>query len=685
MDSLAVAVRRTKRNAGRASFISPMQMLRELHQRRPLVLVPFLAPDNDEIGTTSYAWVERANEEFHWLLRLRFPRFASHLLFDPQLRTFLDTFLRFRRRHYDGTQSGVKVEALQQLDRRVLMLFVRISTGDLAHQGLSELVRESRVLSMPVLLDLSTLYGWSNSALLSTVFDGALALDATLPAQLATLPPIVTRVLATLDASASGAEAEAAADQLRYLADIAIGLGSLVRASQRCAEALAADADGAADLKALCLAWARTYEVTVPALQQAAGTGNDVDASFPALISKLRTHVVVFVERAVHVLHGDLLRLPGAEACRIEGLLSFVLELSRASASDDATAPPVPLSGALLGDMDDRFGLQAAFAAVSGRSDVDETRTAFVQDVLHALPRAMGATIPAPGGAGPGQATRPGAALSAAATPFRPNPTPDEAEMRRLAAEVAEMLPHLGLGFIEACLTFLDFSVERVVNAVLEDTLPPQVSSLDRQLDRYRVQQRGDANDRTEFRVGASARQDAELAAKQRSYVAQLERDADDEAFLLEYNDEKDDQYEGISSFDVALHPSEFEHAKVLKLNAAMRQAEAEEDFWLQMRNTNKPRGAQDGEEEGEAGGREEAPEEDGLGQAASGHAEHVPPRKALDHHGGGGRGGRGHGGGRGGGELSKLQKRRKQQNKGKAHRAAAARKQNRQGAFGVS
>ena len=57
--------------------------------------------------------MDHANEQMKWLLKLRFPRFASHMLYDPQLGTFIDTFLQFRRRHFDPAQAIATPEALK--------------------------------------------------------------------------------------------------------------------------------------------------------------------------------------------------------------------------------------------------------------------------------------------------------------------------------------------------------------------------------------------------------------------------------------------------------------------------------------------------------------------------------------------------------------------------------------------
>lgn len=51
--------------------------------------------------------------------------------------------------------------------------------------------------------------------------------------------------------------------------------------------------------------------------------------------------------------------------------------------------------------------------------------------------------------------------------------THDEISSR--IAEVKDVLPHLGDGFVKACLEYYDFESSQVINAVLEESLPPHI------------------------------------------------------------------------------------------------------------------------------------------------------------------------------------------------------------------
>ncbi|XP_034834671.1 activating signal cointegrator 1 complex subunit 2 [Maniola hyperantus] len=67
-------------------------------------------------------------------------------------------------------------------------------------------------------------------------------------------------------------------------------------------------------------------------------------------------------------------------------------------------------------------------------------------------------------------------------TTSKDNDIPDKIREESLISEVKDILPHLGDGFILKCLQHYGFNSERVINAVLEDTLANNLRGLDRSL-----------------------------------------------------------------------------------------------------------------------------------------------------------------------------------------------------------
>ena len=54
--------------------------------------------------------------------------------------------------------------------------------------------------------------------------------------------------------------------------------------------------------------------------------------------------------------------------------------------------------------------------------------------------------------------------------------------LESLISGVRDLFPQLGEGFLVQCLPYFDNNPEKVINALLEDNLPPHLAELDRTL-----------------------------------------------------------------------------------------------------------------------------------------------------------------------------------------------------------
>ena len=50
---------------------------------------------------------------------------------------------------------------------------------------------------------------------------------------------------------------------------------------------------------------------------------------------------------------------------------------------------------------------------------------------------------------------------------------------------MVDILPHLGDGFVETCLTAYDWDVERTVSAILNNDLPPELATMNQSTKKY--------------------------------------------------------------------------------------------------------------------------------------------------------------------------------------------------------
>lgn len=212
-------------------------------------------------------------------------------------------------------------------------------------------------------------------------------------------------------------------------------------------------------------------------------------------------------------------------------------------------------------------------------------------------------------------------------------------EVKAMVQEVRQVCPGLGEGFVHACLAVMDYNTNMVVNALLEGSaLPYPLDTLDRTLpspmgvDKHRKKDGG---------VDEADARDEDFIAHQKAYIRQMERDAEEDAYLLqEYDDDFDDQFqaEGMN-FSRDLVREDFE--SIRKYNNLVKKEEEEDRFWKEMRleQPGLPKVEDDeNEEEGE-----ERQEDTKHGGGFDPDAHRGRPRE-----GGGGKGGiaRGRGGG---------------------------------------
>jgi len=153
------------------------------------------------------------------------------------------------------------------------------------------------------------------------------------------------------------------------------------------------------------------------------------------------------------------------------------------------------------------------------------------------------------------------------------------ANLDSMVSAVHDLLPELGRGFIELCLEELGYDVEKVINALLEDSLPTSLHGVDRGLENAHdtsagvhdnstslLSQRRNVYDGDEFDVfsrsdidldrvhrGKRDRDDApngildpDIRARSLTYAVQpvAVSDSDDVTGVWEYDDEYDDTYD---------------------------------------------------------------------------------------------------------------------------------------------
>ncbi|CAN0397838.1 unnamed protein product, partial [Ectocarpus sp. 12 AP-2014] len=420
----------------------------------PLKLVPFLPQDNNTADMSSISGqagsssssssssgntISRANAELGRLLDVGFPTFLSFVLEDESLAKFIDTFLRFRRRHYESTAVGQQQQQqpseepapLQELGRRVFLVLLRAVGPEHASLAKEEnnadsrngasrpgelLVADGGILSPPAVLDVCALYGRSNPSLVIGLLrslgelDGGAAGVSSLAEGVEKAVLAAAGALAEVHAKMAGAQDglglgppidhTEASDVLSYVTDVAVSVGSLLRAScgvravgggggggsgggsgsgggiGLLAQRLQGS-DGEVSPEGLAAALALTFEATLPALEGvllAPTSSGKVGAPDSESVRARGRVARQWLLRCLHGLIGPVFLQPlglqeaspsvagsgdgdgAGDAGVADGLFSFVTSVTAASGH----LAPTGYAGSLLGEYNRRFRLADA-------------------------------------------------------------------------------------------------------------------------------------------------------------------------------------------------------------------------------------------------------------------------------------------------------------------------------------
>mmetsp|Transcript_22498 Transcript_22498/g.64706 ORF Transcript_22498/g.64706 Transcript_22498/m.64706 type:complete len:615 (-) Transcript_22498:78-1922(-) len=172
--------------------------------------------------------------------------------------------------------------------------------------------------------------------------------------------------------------------------------------------------------------------------------------------------------------------------------------------------------------------------------------------------------------------------------------------MDRLIAQVRDVLPNLGEGYVETALAAYSLDASRTVSALLEaeadpTTLHPRLRAVDTTLGRRKKESKGT------YEAGGD--DDEEAREVQKTRLREMEKQAEKEAYniaLVErddmYNDDYDDQYDGlgddagaageVGGADGGLYDVDLDTMR--DYNRARREEEKEATFWEESRNLNR-------------------------------------------------------------------------------------------------
>uniref|UniRef100_UPI00358E162A activating signal cointegrator 1 complex subunit 2 isoform X2 n=1 Tax=Myxine glutinosa TaxID=7769 RepID=UPI00358E162A len=472
-------------------------------------------PAGDDQGDMEL-WCERARylaRDLHWLLCLPHAHFWSQVVFDDRLQGSLDSYLQLAPRPYDGTRIPAAASKLHgALHRLVFLVFLRVGTlrEDEEHfitpSVYGEIIYENYLFDLPRMLDLCALYGQGNQAIvmrilgnvftnkpeykedfkdvISTILQAFTAIAAQCGANIEASARSAPPKLESLDLPVTGAIAiEELSGLLGYLCDISVTLSAFV-ACCTTAQPLLLRQDFLPNI-------ASFYEQAVPRLEVLIGRNEQRlgEVAWQQLATArhylLKTcHDIVFACCLQPVLE------TGEEGAtdHVEDFLQIFLSLlheKRFLADWDRLHPvgdDLHLLQVVCPSMDEiRAGyvseaVKQAHLVMDTAPESQHTRTV--------VKKYVGADMAIVGAATSGDKQDCVMNKNTEAMPALPL---EEVQLESLVSAVRDVLPHLGEGFVAACLRHLaskalgppEDLAATLIRHVLEDTLPTSLASLD--------------------------------------------------------------------------------------------------------------------------------------------------------------------------------------------------------------
>ncbi|XP_062999868.1 activating signal cointegrator 1 complex subunit 2 [Elgaria multicarinata webbii] len=457
-------------------------------------------------------------DDLAWLLALPHDKFWCQVIFDETLQKCLDSYLRHAPRKFDAAAHLPReVNDLQnRLHRNVFLTFLRMSTHKeskdhfITPSVFGEILYNNFLFDIPKILDLCVLFGKGNSALLNKMIENIFTqqpsyfsdLDETVP----TVLQVFGNILYTCGLQCDGASAtpqkleerirmtpgdlplQELKDIVLYLCDTCITLWAFLDVFPLACQTF--------QKHDFCYRLAAFYELLIPELESAIKKRQHEDSSLLSDLWRRLSHSRKKVVEVFHIIVNQLCLQPILESS-CETIQPYIEEFLQIFTS-------VLHERRFLRDYDEHFPVADDVSLLQqASSTLDETRTAYILQAVESAwegvdRRKKTAQVPPlpEDAAGASAAVLPSAAeglerLSqqdhaeyAGAAAAAPIAKVSGVELDSLISQVKDLLPDLGEGFVLACLEEYNYSVEQVINNLLEDNLVASLEKLDRGMPR---------------------------------------------------------------------------------------------------------------------------------------------------------------------------------------------------------
>jgi len=472
-------------------------------------------------------WLERMDyiqADLHWLLRLPHQRFWSQVAFHLPLHETLDSFLKNAPRAFDLHDMLVTEEMRsihEQVERSVFMVYLRMATfkesktTHITPQFFGEMIYNYFLFDILKIMDLCVIYGESNKVLLNKMISNIFSNQPKYHNDLHNACVSLTTTLDTIEAQLGMREPETATtrgvneklislermtwhqlqDVMLYLVDTCCTINAFLDVYPPASEAF--------HLVGFAPRLSMFYETVVPPLLKELKIRSQGDTD-QILVEEM--------EKRLHLARSAMLKIFRSivETCCINPML----DTSHISGGSQYTEDFLQVMTAIISerrftfDYEMRYPFEADLSLVNQLpSPPDATRTQYITDGIESTFLSFGQSLPSfytethkeddTLVARSMDSLSLGAPVENGLSDHYPNgelagatASPDitGVQLESLISQIRDFLPELGDGFLAACLEYYNYKVDQVLNAVLEENLPPSLSQLDRKLSRKPVE-----------------------------------------------------------------------------------------------------------------------------------------------------------------------------------------------------
>ncbi|XP_069115568.1 activating signal cointegrator 1 complex subunit 2-like [Argopecten irradians] len=481
-------------------------------------------------------WADRLKfieEDLHWALQLPHDKFWCQIVFDESFISLIDSYLRYAPRTHD-ILIELPVDTKSRHDevhRLVFMTCLRMATHKESKEHhitpsvFGEILYENFLFDIPKLMDLCVLYGQGNGQLLFKMIDNIFTtqpkynhdLQDTIP----TILQVFDNILAKCGmADATGLTPKKLTDQTQekselvtmssndfqdvvfYLADTGTTLACFLDIyPPACTPFFKED---------FVQHLAQLYESVIPQVVSSIKKRKFDSHSHKTLLRQKTQEAKNSLLKVVHLIINTYCIEPILESVGAEERVEDFIHIFTSMLNERR----------FLADFESRHRFENyQEILLQSPIEIDEMRLQYIQDAISSAFTTHGHRRKPTGGTNRGGRTSPdgspgpmedvgavgGGAVGGAsggavggASAGGHSVQGDEyqvetyeaegacaarksgVELQSLISSVKDLLPDLGEGFIEVCLEEMDYNLERVINAVLEDKLPPSLQDLDR-------------------------------------------------------------------------------------------------------------------------------------------------------------------------------------------------------------